>query len=550
MCSCQGSPDLHSALHSDQKGSTDLLSQITTRLTTLLLILFVALFFVGGARGEDSLFQVQTQTVSGRPLQVVTADLRPDLRLDVESPGDGLIVVVVSGSPPREKRQLVLFPAGSAAVTPIIIDLPPDSVAFDVGNIDAVPGDEIVLIAASKLTVLRPFSDRDAREIALQPPLPLPPRTQGLSRLAVLGDWNGHGVIEALVPTLSGAALIPLPSGQSRQNEQSKDGTRTDLPLPMQAEYWTTDRRTRAPAGFFGSTVTWPTITQADNNGDQRLDLFGLSRFGVWIYHATDTGLGNAPSHRFALRLFSAAEQLRPQATAVRLFAQDLDADGLADLVVHRTAGSMLKSRAATDIYHNRGTGIDLSAGPQLTLTTDDAFATIELVDLDGNGRTEILQAQFAFGIFQAIRILTTRRAAVELRIFTLPEASPTRAETSWQGDVTLRLDFRQGRTAGLLPSAEGDWNGDGRRDLLYGLNREELAIHLGTVEKNGPGFGSRQATQTVPATSDGVVLDRNGDGLDDLVLFDPRDATGAVHILLNRGKLPGTPASFRAPPP
>ena len=178
--------------------------------------------------------------------------------MDAKSRGNGLIVVTVSDSPPLEKRQLVLFPAGSPApVTPITIDLPPDIVAFDVGNIDESPGDEIVLIAASKLTILHPFLKQETREIAVKPPLPLPPRTHGLSRLAALGDWTGHGVIEALVPTLNGAALIPLQS--------EKNGTRTDLPLPMQAEYWTTDRRTRAPAGFFGSTVTWPTITQADN---------------------------------------------------------------------------------------------------------------------------------------------------------------------------------------------------------------------------------------------------------------------------------------------
>ena len=519
--------------------SIRLLTRVANRLTAFFFVFIIPVFLVGETRGEDALFHVQTLSVSGRPLQVVSADFQAN----TESQGNGLIVVAVSDSPPREKRQLVLFPAvSSTPMTPATIDLPPDTVAFDVGNIDKVPGDEIILIAASKLTILRPFSEQETREITVQPPLPLPPRTHGLSRLAILGDWNGHGVIEALVPTLSGAALISLSSEPSKKN-----GTRTDLLLPMQAEYWTTDRRTRAPAGFFGSTVTWPTITQADNNGDQRLDLFALSRFGVWIYHATDTGLASEPSHRFGLRLFSATEQLRPRATAVRLFARDLDADGLADLVVHRTAGSMLKSRAATDIYRNQGSGIDLSAGPQLTLTTDDAFATIELVDLDGNGHTEILQAQFAFGIFQAIRILTTRRAAVDLRIFTLPEATHTQAQTSWQGDVTLRLDFSQGRSEGLLPTAEGDWNGDGRRDLLYGLNREELAIRLGIAEKNGPGFGSREATQTVPAASDSVVLDRNGDGLDDLVLFDPRDDTGAIHILVNRGQLPGTPASSRS---
>ena len=529
-------------MNSYQEDSVCRLSRVTSQLIALLLILFVPLFLAGGVRGEDTLFDIQTHKVSGRPLQVVAADLR----VDAGSRGNGIIVVLVSDSPPREKRQLVLFPPGSSTlitpVTPIVIDLPSDVVAFDAGNIDDVPGDEIVLISASKLTILRPFSGQEKYEVTVHPPLPLPPRTRGLSRLAVLGDWNGHGIIEALVPTLSGAALIALPG--------AKEGQRTDLPLPMQAEYWTTDRRTRAPAGFLGSSVTWPTLAQADNNGDQRLDLFALSRYGVWVYETQDTGLATEPTYRFALRLFSPTEQLRPRATAVRLFAQDLDADGLADVAIHRTAGSMLKSRAATDIYRNQGKGIDLSAGPQLTLTTDDAFATIELVDLDGNGRTEILQAQFAFGIFQAIRILTTRRASVDLRIFTLSDATHTRAETSWQGDVTLRLDFSQGRTQGLLPTAEGDWNGDGRRDLLYGLNREELAIHLGTAEENGPGFGSREAPQTVPAASDGVVLDRNGDGLDDLVLFDPRDQQGAIHILLNRGTLPGTSPSLRTATP
>lgn len=495
--------------------------------------------FVGGVRGEDRLFNVRTHKFSGRPRQVVAADLR----VDAESQGTGLIVVLVSDSPPREKRQLVLVPADSSTpITPMTIDLPPEVVAFDAGNIDDIPGDEIVLIAASKLTILRPFSDQEQDDIPVHPPLPLPPRTRDFSRLAILGDWNGQGVTEALVPTLSGAAVIALRGEKATQ--------RKDLALPMQAEYWTTDRRTRAPAGFLGSSVTWPTLAQADNNGDQRPDLFALSRYGVWVYEAGDTGLATEPTQRFALRLFSATEQLRPQTTAVRLFAQDLNADGLADVVIHHTAGSMLKSRAATDIYRNHGKGIDLSAGPQLSLTTDDAFATIELVDLDGNGQTEVLQAQFAFGIFQAIRILTTRRASVDLRVLTFSEGTPPRAETSWQGDVTLQLDFSQGRTQGLLPTAEGDWNGDGRRDLLYGLNREELVIHLGTAENSGPGFGSREASQTVPAASDGVVLDRNGDGLDDLVLFDPRDQQGAVHVLLNRGVLPGTPPSLRSVTP
>ena len=507
----------------------------------------------GRAWGDSSPFHIQTQLVSGRPTQVLGAHFQP------HNQGADLIAIVISDSPPVEKRRLVIFPApwsAESAPPPITIDVPADIVAFDVGNVDDTPGDELVLLSATKLQILRPLAppvslaQRDTTpplsQISFALPLPLPPRTRGLSRLAFLGDWNGLGAVEALLPTLSGAALLSL-----------KDGARRDLPLPILADYDTMNTRTRAPDGFFGSSVTWPILMQADHNGDQRPDLFALSRFGVWIYHAGPNGLTHQPNHRSLLRLFSTTEELRPRATAVRLFAQDLDADGLADLTIHRTAGNLLSSRSATDIYRNHGNGIDLTASPHFALKTDDAFATIELVDLDSDGRTEILQAQFSFSIFQAIRVLTTRRAAIELRVLSLPDLqrsqpSPphTSAHTSWSGDVALRLDFSQGRAEGLLPNAEGDWNGDRRRDLLYGLSREEIAIHLGTVGDKGPGFGSREATQTVPPASDSLLVDRNGDGLDDLVLFDPHDQQGAIHILLNRGVLPGTPPSLRTTTP
>ena len=525
-----------------------LLAVLTIRLVILpLSFVFSA---VGITYGSDSLFTVQTHTVPGRPVQILAANFHST----ANSQRNGFIVVVVSGSPPTEKRQLVLFSAsplppvrtGEAASEAASIDMPPDVVAFDFGNVDSVPGDEIVLLSASAFRILHPFTDTPPHEIAVQPTLPLPVRTRGLSRLPFLGDWNGLGAVEALVPTLSGAALIPLHAGSAQEKRQEERlanrlANRIDLSLPLLAEYQTPDTRPPITPEFLTSTTTWPTLMQADHNGDGRLDLFALSRFAVWIYYAEATGLSPTPVHQLDLRLFSPAEELRPHATSTRAFARDLDADGLADLVIHRTAGSILSSRSAIDIYRNPGSGIQPALPPQLQLTTDDAFSTIDLVDLDSNGHVEILETQFFFGIAQALRLLTTRRAALDFRILTLQKPDLSQAVPSWKDTLTLRLNFSQGRAEGLLPTAAGDWNDDGKQDLLYGLDKETLAIHLGVVSSEGPGFGSRKATQTVPEASDGVVVDYNGDGLDDLILFDPRDPSGAVHILLNKDTLPGT---------
>ena len=45
------------------------------------------------------------------------------------------------------------------------------------------------------------------------------------------------------------------------------------------------------------------------------------------------------------------------------------------------------------------------------------------------------------------------------------------------------------------------------------------------------------------PHLDDGAarVADLDGDGLDDLVVYDPLDEKGAVQVLWNRGALPGT---------
>lgn len=425
---------------------------------------------------------------------------------------------------------------GAPHPAPLSVAAPRDAVFFDVAEVGAGPGPEILFVSDSALRILNPRSG-ESREIALAPPLGLPPGARGLTALAFVADWQADGRPVALLPTATGARLVPLAGGEPRA-----------LSLPLVAEYETRANAPPPHAGSMSSFVVWPDLVRADDDGDGRSDLFALSRFGVAVHRVGPAGLALAQTRWIPLRPFTATEELRPRSTALRLQVRDLDGDGRADLVVSRAVGTLLHSHSGTEVYRNRGDGVRLPAPPDAQITLDAGLAEVELEDLDGDGRVELVEGSIAFGVMQVVRVLTTRRAEIQLRVYQLGAPGIAGAALTWQSGLSLALDFEQGRTAGLLPLVSGDWNGDGRKDLLVGPDRDTLAVYLGEATPRGPGFGSAPVEQRAPVAGNALVADLDGDGLDDLVMWDARDVSGAVSVLRNRGLLPGTPPSLRAP--
>jgi hypothetical protein len=77
---------------------------------------------------------------------------------------------------------------------------------------------------------------------------------------------------------------------------------------------------------------------------------------------------------------------------------------------------------------------------------------------------------------------------------------------------------------------------------MIVGDGRTTLAIRFGARPPAGPGFDGAVFREEIPGAERSLVADLDGDGLADLVLHDPRDRTGALHVLHNRGTLPGSP--------
>jgi hypothetical protein len=466
-------------------------------------------------------FAVSDLPVRGRVLEAFAARDR-----------DGrtwLAVVSAESMPPDEKRSLTLFPRGAVAGS-VTIPAPHAIAAVDLADVGGPEGCEVLLLEASRLRIL---DARGAlvRTIALDPPLPLPPRSRGLGRLDFARDWRGDGAISAVLPDVAGLRLVPL----------TREGPAQTLALPFSAIYGELQPLSPVREGFFRMELRWPSLASADDDGDGELDLVATTRYALTSFRGVGAGFAAKPQRVRRFPAFTFEEERRADTNLLLSSVADLDGDGDADLVAHRTTGMLTGSRAETRIHANPGHGADPLGSAVGTLTVEGGVAGSDLEDLDGDGRPELVQTVLPFGMAQLARILVRSQAELELRVYAFEAGRLAAPTLRWSDEVALPFDFKTSRITTLFPRYEGDFNGDGRRELVYGDGDGNALIRLG--RPSGAGFGPVAAKVPLGASGgQSLAVDLDGDRLADLVYWDPIVQSGRLRVARNLGKLPGSP--------
>jgi VCBS repeat protein len=480
----------------------------------------------------DDPFSVQAIPLGGRVVQADLVDLDGDARAE-------LLCIRMEGMPPGEQRTIHVFYQRSDHTFPSEADwsapLPSGTAAYDLAELDGQPGAELILLRRDRLTLLS-FSDRAPafRDLPVgpEPTIAAVADERGVDRMGLARNGLG-GEPRLLVPGF-GTTTVLAPSGEILAR----------LDVGARANYFLQ----RRPGPFVSESEVeiyfdHPRLSVGDVDGDGRGDIVSANRHELRVF--AQNAQGGFPANatrRIALGLLSPEDHVR-NTGMVRVDAVDLDDDRRVDLLISRAVGSLFSTSTKTTVgvHLNRNGDWNL-AKPDQQFHTEGGLTGNVVIDLDGDGRVELIEARIPAGVLEVVEVLVTRAVDAEVSIYRRAEKSPFGAKPWQRWSLDVPFSFKTFRSLGFIPTLEADLNGDGFNDLLASGAGDRLEVRLGRADT---GYATVNASQ--PLDTGGRIRfgDLDGDRLTDFVIYDSRRPGTPVLVGHNRGVLPDTPAAL-----
>jgi hypothetical protein len=288
-----------------------------------------------------------------------------------------------------------------------------------------------------------------------------------------------------------------------------------------------------------------PLLNLGDVDGDGRTDLLASTRHALRVFHQRPDGrFETEPDQTLPFGLLSEEDHIRASGT-VSVLARDLEGDGRADLVITHTSGGLTSARADTRVHLNRDGSWNLEEADQ-TFPPQSGWSGNALLDVDGDGATELIRVRVLLSVLEMVEFLLTGSLDAELRVHRVGGDGVFEEEPAVKLKLDMPWSLETFRPRGFLADLQPDLNGDGYVDLVASNGGKSIEVHLGGAEE--------QLTRRIlrqEADSRGRIRygDVEGDGLPDLLLYDPTRADAPIWLARNLGRLPGTRPQVAASP-
>ncbi|HOX43657.1 MAG TPA: VCBS repeat-containing protein [Myxococcota bacterium] len=391
--------------------------------------------------------------------------------------GDGLLDVLVfwrQGDPPESRGRVSVHRAGPGgpAATPLqVLGLPEGCAAFDVGDADGDGRADVLLLQGDGVYALPGQADgrlaEQPRALLRAPMLAAFPHPDHVPPLELLVDLGAPGKPRR-------ALLAPgLPPGPLTLAEPGPDGAferRELLRVPTRSNLHTAAEDAHAVREF-GALVqfTLPRLRVADQDGDGRADLLFFADDALAVFRArADGGFPRDPDLWRAFGLLSPEERVSRN-VFVRGDAADLDGDGRADLMFNKTRGGLASMSAETQLYRAAPDG-GYPARPDVRIQSAGFGSAVRLLDVDGDGRTDLVRPHLEVGLVVMSQVLFTGRVGVDFLVHLSRRGLPgPRPDCALAG--SLGIDFQSSQEMrGPYPLLGEDFTGDGRADAIVGV--------------------------------------------------------------------------------
>ena len=311
--------------------------------------------------------------------------------------------------------------------------------------------------------------------------------------------------------------------------------SRKQVSISPQAFYKSSSENQPLELPFWMRSSLWyPTAVPGSLKGIKPLDLL----FFPWMDEVSILlWPGNEPAHTHYFKKLSDAERDDAQSHVVTSVV-DLNGDGRTDFVLNKFQGEATNLRAETTLYMTDTNGTIPQNGIQLKPPGNRAAGALP-IDLNRDGKKDLVVASSQFNVWAVVRALVKRQVQVNFSFFMFHSDGYHLEKSDFEREISFRFDLNDLAIEGVLPSLDGDFNGDGYPDALYARDRRGLTVLIQKPDSKEPFSEVPSGQYDVSAPRFLRIGDLNGDRLSDVILYEKR-STGnrKVSVLINSGNL------------
>jgi hypothetical protein len=487
------------------------------------------------AFSDEQPFKVSTLSVADKLLYIENEDLNMDGLKDI-------MIVHRKGLRPDESKWISIFwqmeDGGFSTAADQSWEIDSLGIALDIGD---VAGDE-----RKEICLLTPYGvgyypiDGDIYVRSLQVLLEtdglagLFPSRRTVPMIDFVRDWNGDGIDEVAVFKFSGLSVFhrDKAGGYSLENILKMEIRAGVGRIASEGE--------REQTSGLWTSYSFPSMKLLDFDGDGAEDLCTTRQGWVRVYHRRGDGFFETePSIDRYFDVLTQKEKIEGISN-VQTIVYDLNGDGQGDAIVTKqTAKGLSNFRGVINIFH--GTPEGFSDEPEQVIISEGTASALSLVrDVNGDGRLDLILPSVKISISAIIRFLLTRSVPINFNIFLLNEDDRFSDRPDFTKEVKFKIDF-SGDSDTQAMDLDGDYNGDKRKDFVFGTGESELSIYLGEPGHDDRLF-SKKPVAEVEAEAYGELSspDLNSDGFSDMIIYYPssKDKRGMVQVLMNLGSL------------
>ncbi|MBV1910925.1 MAG: VCBS repeat-containing protein [Kangiellaceae bacterium] len=394
------------------------------------------------------------------------------------------------------------------------VQLPAMTIAFDIiTNHQGI--EQLLLMEATELSTLD-FSTGIVKPLSTISSIFLNHQPQFIARKKLVGDFNGDKLDDIAISDFSNRTVML----------QQADGEFVFNNLPIKANVdMSTDN----------ISFSEPSVFNIDVNFDQRPDVVLIEDSKMVVFEQGENLQFSSIANTISLPAGISAkpwwfmrgadgesvDQSNLEHRMVEVL-EDINGDLIVDLMVRQTQSSGVLDRQNTYEIHfgkNVNGVLTFDEKADTTISAEGTLSGLQVIDVNNDGRKEVLVSSFDIGVSQIIGALMSGSIDQDVFLFSLDASDKFNSEPLFSEEVDLNFSLSSGST-GEPVILSADFNGDGFKEIMLSANDERLAIYTGTNDEDM--FESRSKRHKLVLPQNGSMLstsDLNNDNKEEVIV-------------------------------